>query len=140
MIDLLVRSQAGEFVVRPLSARHDEKTLIWDVTFVRKLREGPKCRPFVHGITKAALATESFLSAASFQQTAQVLAGAAVKGEMDPLQGLKENVIIGHLIPAGTGVEWFKDVEVLRAGRSDKSETTSEEANLPDTEETTEKQ
>jgi DNA-directed RNA polymerase subunit beta' len=125
MIDLLMRSNAEEFVVRPISARSDEKQLIWNVTFVRKLREGPKCKPFVHGITKAALATDSFLSAASFQQTAQVLAGAAVKGDIDPLQGLKENVIIGHLIPAGTGVEWFKDVDVVPADRSDKIDKSS---------------
>jgi DNA-directed RNA polymerase subunit beta' len=87
------------------------------VSFVRKLREGPKCKPFVHGITKAALATDSFLSAASFQQTAQVLAGAAVKGDLDPLKGLKENVIIGHLIPAGTGDERFREMTtVAKAG------------------------
>ena len=92
--------------------RKDEKKIIQRVTFVRKLREGPKVKPFVHGITKAALATDSFLSAASLQQTAQVLAGAAVKGELDPLEGLKENVIIGHLIPAGTGTEHFKSVRI----------------------------
>ena len=102
-----------ELVVRPMGGpRKDEKKIIQRVTFVRKLREGPKVKPFVHGITKAALATDSFLSAASFQQTAQVLAGAAVKGELDPLEGLKENVIIGHLIPAGTGTEHFKSVRI----------------------------
>ncbi|WP_286845837.1 MULTISPECIES: DNA-directed RNA polymerase subunit beta' [Aminobacterium] len=127
MIDLLVQSEAEEFVVRPISARSDEKRLIWNVTFVRKLREGPKCKPFVHGITKAALATDSFLSAASFQQTAQVLAGAAVKGDLDPLEGLKENVIIGHLIPAGTGVEWFKEVEVAPLGKEIKTEQQAPE-------------
>jgi len=100
-----------ELVVRPMGGqRKEEKKIIQRVTFVRKLREGPKVKPFVHGITKAALATDSFLSAASFQQTAQVLAGAAVKGDVDPLEGLKENVIIGHLIPAGTGVERFQAV------------------------------
>ncbi|MDD3516596.1 MAG: DNA-directed RNA polymerase subunit beta', partial [Synergistaceae bacterium] len=105
-----------EVVVRPMGGpRKDEKKIIQRVTFVRKLREGPKVKPFVHGITKAALATDSFLSAASFQQTAQVLAGAAVKGEIDPLEGLKENVIIGHLIPAGTGVERFRAIRVGQA-------------------------
>ena len=84
--------------------------LIRDVTFVRKLRESPECKPFIHGITKAALATDSFLSAASFQQTAQILAGAAVKGQVDPLHGLKENVIIGHLVPAGTGSSVFRPI------------------------------
>ena len=64
------------------------------------------------GITKAALATDSFLSAASFQETTRVLTEAAIKGKEDPLVGLKENVIIGKLIPAGTGMSRYKDVEV----------------------------
>ena len=62
------------------------------------------------GITKAALATESFLSAASFQETAKVLTEAAIKNKVDPLVGLKENVIIGKLIPAGTGVKDYKNL------------------------------
>ncbi|MBQ1942060.1 MAG: DNA-directed RNA polymerase subunit beta', partial [Clostridia bacterium] len=62
------------------------------------------------GITKAALATESFLSAASFQETARVLTDAAIKNKIDPLIGLKENVIIGKLIPAGTGVRDYKNL------------------------------
>ncbi len=60
-------------------------------------------RPVLLGITKAALNTESFLSASSFQHTINVLAGAAIEGKVDGLYGLKENVIIGKLIPAGTG-------------------------------------
>ena len=68
------------------------------------------------GITKAALATDSFLSAASFQETTRVLTDAAIKGKVDPLIGLKENVIIGKLIPAGTGVPMYRDVDVETAG------------------------
>ena len=64
------------------------------------------------GITKAALATESFLSAASFQETTRVLTEAAIKGKIDPLVGLKENVIIGKLIPAGIGLKRYRNVEV----------------------------
>ena len=64
----------------------------------------------LQGITKAALATESFLSAASFQETARVLTEAAIKNKIDPLLGLKENVIIGKLIPAGTGMKKYKNV------------------------------
>ena len=64
------------------------------------------------GITKAALATESFLSAASFQETTRVLTDAAIKGKKDPLIGLKENVIIGKLVPAGTGISPYSDIEV----------------------------
>ena len=64
------------------------------------------------GITKASLATDSFLSAASFQETTRVLTDAAIKGKVDPLIGLKENVIIGQLIPAGTGVSRYADMEL----------------------------
>ncbi|MBR5009240.1 MAG: DNA-directed RNA polymerase subunit beta', partial [Clostridia bacterium] len=64
------------------------------------------------GITKAALATESFLSAASFQETTRVLTEAAIKGKSDPLLGLKENVILGKLIPAGTGMKRYSGIEV----------------------------
>ena len=66
----------------------------------------------VLGITKAALATNSFLSAASFQETTKVLTDAAIKGRIDPLIGLKENVIIGQLIPAGTGLRRYRDVKL----------------------------
>ena len=64
------------------------------------------------GITKASLATESFLSAASFQETTRVLTEAAIKGKKDNLIGLKENVIIGKLIPAGTGMKRYKTIEI----------------------------
>ncbi|MBQ9106521.1 MAG: DNA-directed RNA polymerase subunit beta' [Clostridia bacterium] len=64
----------------------------------------PKSTPILLGITKASLATDSFLSAASFQETTRVLTDAAIKGKVDPLLGLKENVIIGNLVPAGTGI------------------------------------
>ena len=64
------------------------------------------------GITKASLATESFLSAASFQETTRVLTEAAVKGKVDDLVGLKENVIIGKLIPAGTGMQRYQDLHI----------------------------
>ena len=64
------------------------------------------------GITKAALATDSFLSAASFQETTRVLTDAAVKGKVDDLVGLKENVIIGKLIPAGTGMQKYQNIHI----------------------------
>ena len=70
------------------------------------------CTPMLLGITKASLATDSFLSAASFQETTRVLTDAAIKGKVDPLLGLKENVCIGKLIPAGTGMKCYGDVEV----------------------------
>ena len=74
-----------------------------------------KAKRTLLGITKAALATESFLSAASFQETTRVLTEAAIKGKVDPLLGLKENVIIGKQIPAGTGMRRYSDIEIHEA-------------------------
>ncbi len=73
------------------------------------------CTPVLLGITKASLATDSFLSAASFQETTRVLTEAAIKGKVDPLLGLKENVIIGKLVPAGTGMRCYRNVSVKSA-------------------------
>ena len=70
------------------------------------------CSPVLLGITKASLATDSFLSAASFQETTRVLTDAAIKGKVDPLMGLKENVIIGKLLPSGTGMKCYAEVEL----------------------------
>ncbi|MBQ7076094.1 MAG: hypothetical protein IJM94_04770, partial [Clostridia bacterium] len=72
------------------------------------------CSSVLLGITKASLATDSFLSAASFQETTRVLTEAAIKGKIDPLLGLKESVIIGKLIPAGTGMQCYRDVDVAQ--------------------------
>ncbi|HHY81706.1 MAG TPA: DNA-directed RNA polymerase subunit beta', partial [Clostridiales bacterium] len=80
------------------------------------------------GITKASLATDSFLSAASFQETTRVLTEAAIKGKSDPLVGLKENVIIGKLIPAGTGMSRYRDIEIKVEGQSDDALQEQEES------------
>jgi DNA-directed RNA polymerase subunit beta' len=90
--------------------------------------------PVLHGITKASLGTESFLSAASFQETTKVLNEAAISGKVDDMRGLKENVIVGHLIPAGTGVRDFQNLVVgsqdeydrLLAVKNEMSASTSE--------------
>ena len=71
----------------------------------------PVCEPVLLGITKASLATNSFMSAASFQETTRVLTDAAIKGKVDNLMGLKENVIIGKLLPSGTGMRCYSEVE-----------------------------
>ena len=71
------------------------------------------CSPVLMGITKASLATDSFLSAASFQETTRVLTDAAIKGKADPLMGLKENVIIGKLLPSGTGMKCYNEVDYI---------------------------
>ena len=76
------------------------------------------------GITKASLATDSFLSAASFQETTRVLTEAAIKGKEDDLIGLKENVIIGKLIPAGTGMKVYQDVQIKVEGEDEKETST----------------
>ena len=72
------------------------------------------CTPVLLGITKASLATDSFLSAASFQETTRVLTDAAIKGKIDPLMGLKENVIIGKLLPSGTGMKCYSEAELKK--------------------------
>ena len=87
----------------------------YDTANQKTIREGGRPasgRRILLGITKASLATESFLSAASFQETTRVLTEAAIKGKTDPLLGLKENVIIGKLIPAGTGLNRYKNIEL----------------------------
>jgi DNA-directed RNA polymerase subunit beta' len=70
-------------------------------------------RPLLLVITKASLSTESFISAASFQETTRVLTEASISGKIDYLRGLKENVIMGRLIPAGTGLEFYRNVELI---------------------------
>ncbi len=84
------------------------------------------CIPTLLGITKASLATDSFLSAASFQETTRVLTDAAIKGKVDPLIGLKENVIIGKLVPAGTGMHRYSDVKLEKI--QDTNDLTEEPA------------
>ena len=90
------------------------------------------------GITKASLATESFLSAASFQETTRVLTEAAIKGKTDPLIGLKENVIIGKLIPAGTGMSLYRNIGINTEKKEETVETVTTEKENSKTEEASE--
>jgi DNA-directed RNA polymerase subunit beta' len=90
----------------------------------RKPAEGKRV---LLGITKASLATDSFLSAASFQETTRVLTDAAIKGKVDRLVGLKENVIIGKLIPAGSGLMAYRDFASNAAEQEQPAEETVEE-------------
>jgi DNA-directed RNA polymerase subunit beta' len=78
-------------------------------------KEQATFEPLILGITKASLATESFLSAASFQETTKVLTDASIEGKVDRLLGLKENVIIGKLIPAATGLKRYRNIEIKPA-------------------------
>ncbi|MFC1807042.1 DNA-directed RNA polymerase subunit beta' [Candidatus Omnitrophota bacterium] len=81
---------------------------------VKKKGKAAKATPILLGITKASLNTESFISAASFQETTRILTEAAISGKSDELYGLKENVIMGHLIPAGTGFSSHRDIEMVK--------------------------
>lgn len=95
---------------------------------VFKERKRPAtAKPVLLGITKASLETESFLSAASFQETTRVLTDAAIKGKRDDLLGLKENVIIGKLIPAGTGMNRYRDIDIEVEGQDERLQLEAEE-------------
>ncbi len=97
-----------------LEAEHVDKQVFRDQNDrAKKRKEKPAtAEPLLLGITKASLTTQSFISAASFQETTRVLTDAAIRGARDDLMGLKENIIIGHLIPAGTGQYRYNDVEI----------------------------
>ena len=92
--------------------------------------EPATAKTLLMGITKASLATDSFLSAASFQETTRVLTDAAIKGKLDPLLGLKENVIIGKLIPAGTGMSRYRNIEISAAEDEQAEENTPSEEEM----------
>src|SRR5699024_3366237 len=94
---------------------HHFKDVNKDVLMTNK--QPAKGEPVLLGITKASLETDSFLSAASFQETTRVLTDAAIKGKHDHLQGLKENVIIGKLVPAGTGMDMYRSASMKKTGQ-----------------------
>nr|WP_317411929.1 DNA-directed RNA polymerase subunit beta' [uncultured Solibaculum sp.] len=114
--------KAGSTTLLPGSMVDKSEFIAVNEEIDRRIQNGEEglekatCLPTLLGITKASLATESFLSAASFQETTRVLTEAAIKGKVDPLVGLKENVIIGKLIPAGTGMKCYTDVEAIPIG------------------------
>ena len=90
-------------------------------------------RPSLQGITRASLGTESFISAASFQETTKVLSEASIRGKADDLRGLKENVIVGHLIPAGTGLREYGEMIVGSEKEYDELMMKSDDVILDDT-------
>ncbi|MBN2484130.1 MAG: DNA-directed RNA polymerase subunit beta' [Candidatus Omnitrophica bacterium] len=97
----------GENVDKWVFKKENEKML-------KKNGKPATASPLLLGITKASLSTDSFISAASFQETTRVLTEASASGKIDPLKGLKENVIVGHLVPAGTGLKEYRSVEVKK--------------------------
>jgi DNA-directed RNA polymerase subunit beta' len=94
--------------------------------------EPSQADPLLLGITKASLSTDSFISAASFQETTRVLTEAAISGRIDYLRGLKENVIMGRLIPAGTGMEFYRNVRVDRDETADQASRDRDLEDFPE--------
>jgi DNA-directed RNA polymerase subunit beta' len=95
-----------------LMGEHVEKPIFEDINeaLIREGKRPAVAEPLLLGITKASLSTQSFISAASFQETTKVLTDAATAGKVDGLLGLKENVIMGRLIPAGTGLRTYREI------------------------------
>ena len=118
-IELIVRQmlkkvrvmEAGDTSLLP-GELADKTKLERENTKLKKKDEAATFEPLILGITKASLATESFLSAASFQETTKVLTDASIEGKVDHLLGLKENVIIGKLIPAATGLKRYRQIGI----------------------------
>ena len=104
----VISSGDSNFIENEEIERYDY--LIENENLISQGKEPAQAKPILLGITKASLSTRSFISAASFQETTRILTDASIKGKSDTLEGLKENVIVGRLIPAGTG-RTFKQLE-----------------------------
>jgi DNA-directed RNA polymerase subunit beta' len=123
-IEVIVRQMLKRVKIREVGDTHflvDDQVekFVFEEENARIMEEGGKPaegEPLFLGITKASLITDSFISAASFQETTKVLTQAAVAGKVDNLKGLKENVIMGRLIPAGTGLAKYKPLEIWVEG------------------------
>ena len=116
MLSKLQITRSGDTELLPGELVDQLELLAINEAIINEGKEPAGGIPVLLGITKAALSTDSFLSASSFQHTIKVLAGAAIEGKVDPLSGLKENVIIGKLIPAGTGFHAYQQRELAQAG------------------------
>ncbi len=144
MLDMKVVSDAGDStnlkpgqIVTPRQLRDENSSLRRKDMKLVEVRDAQPAvsQPKLQGITQASLGTESFISAASFQETTKVLSEASIRGKADHLKGLKENVIVGHLIPAGTGLREYEDLivgnkeayERLQAAKAAYNRSESEE-------------
>jgi DNA-directed RNA polymerase subunit beta' len=133
-IEVIVRQMLKRVKIREVGDTHflvDDQIekQVFEEENARVIREGGKpavAEPLFLGITKASLITDSFISAASFQETTKVLTQAAVAGKIDYLRGLKENVIMGRLIPAGTGLPRYRERDLRVEGYTDEGEPTEE--------------
>ncbi len=115
----IASANVNEITIRPIQETVEVIKVQENVGLLRRKKRKARAKPMLHGISKASLSTDSFLSAASFQQTTHVLTKAAVNGMYDDLKGLKENVIIGHCIPAGTGLRKYRKVVVKAKGEEE---------------------
>jgi DNA-directed RNA polymerase subunit beta' len=137
-IEVIVRQMLKRVKVKEIGDTHfllDDQVekYVFEEENARIMREGGKPavgEPLFLGITKASLITESFISAASFQETTKVLTQAAVAGKIDYLKGLKENVIMGRLIPAGTGLPQYRQMEIWVEGFTGDEENPEEEPDV----------
>lgn len=132
-IELIIRQMLKKVTIEDpgdtefLATQHVDKWRFQkeNTRVIKKGGKPAQATPLLLGITKASLTTDSFISAASFQETTRVLTDAATSGKRDELFGLKENVIVGHLIPAGTGFYQHRNIEVMKFSES-KSEAKKE--------------
>ena len=140
IIDMKVVEDAGDSeelkvgqLVSSRKLRDENSSLKRRDLKIAKVRDAIPCvsQQALKGITQSSLGTESFISAASFQETTKVLSEASIKGKQDNLRGLKENVIVGHLIPAGTGLQSFNELIVGNAEA--KKEVVSETVEVEET-------
>jgi DNA-directed RNA polymerase subunit beta' len=137
-IEVIVRQMLKRVKIREVGDTHflvDDQVekFVFEEENERVLKEGGKpamAEPLFLGITKASLITDSFISAASFQETTKVLTQAAVAGKVDNLKGLKENVIMGRLIPAGTGLSKFSPLELWVEGYTDEEMTLADDQGM----------
>jgi len=110
--NVLFQQNVETIKYRAEDSQEEKISLIENIGFIRRIKLPAMGMPIIQGITQASLSTESFLSAASFQRTTHVLTNASIKGKVDYLFGLKENVIIGNIIPSGTGLPRYRDIEI----------------------------
>ena len=131
MTSKVLVSDGGETTLLPGTIIALNKAELLTKSSIPTTKEPLMYKPVLLGLTKASLNSESFISAASFQETTRVLTEAAIEGKKDWLHGLKENVIIGRLIPAGTGFKYYKDLEL----QTNKPNTViqTQTANIKDT-------
>ena len=130
-IELIIRQMLRKIRIEDagdtdfLSGEHVDKWKFQreNARVIKKGGKAASATPVLLGITKASLTTESFISAASFQETTRVLTEAAAAGKKDELFGLKENVIVGHLLPAGTGLKVHRDIGMVKEAASKKEES-----------------